>query len=896
MVISPNNKSQVLFSLLLLLAVILLGMRIISINQRGIGKAFGWSARLTTDQVVTNIDTTSPAALAGVKVGDKIIGFNDLIGFESDVQKEKLVKAFRGADVDGTYTLMVRRGNETLKFDISSAYKGSYDLRYNIIQYHIIGVIFLSFGVGILLLKPYDSLSMIFSAFLMGLSACYIPVLSGRLPIVIGSLTDVIQYSCVFVTPYLLIHFFLLFPEPIKQEWLSRCVFLLYTLFIIHAVIYLIPKYIDLFSPLLYSRNQVLRGMATNAFNAFYLVFLAAIIIGLGLLYSRFYRTNSKKNKVKMSWVLLGIVIGLPPLLLLNGLGGIVGIKFSRESAMAAGLASLIFPLTFGYAIVKHRVIDIRWVLRLSVKYILVSRIVHAIESVIIVILLYYFLLPYVIGMERMEREDSLRTAVVISIVSYSIVLWMLGMVNERITRLLDRIYFREGHYAEALLIKLTRSMSNIKEQHSLYELVAEEIMNAIHIDKVAFFLPDKMQGTVATEFGSVTSTLSPVPRLIYFVSEYRPKGRPSDLKPAGEVDYGSWVTQINGGRETPIEICYEDQASWVHQLPTDVYHALREVNSNLLVPLAHNETVYGLISIGEKLSELPYTSNDVNLILSLVAQINIVLDRIMLIKEVSHQERLKKEIEIAQGVQARLFPQDPVSRAGLEVVGSCIPARMVGGDYYDYIESSDGKLGIAIGDVSGKGISGALIMSTLRSSLRSITLDENSKPSSIVYNLNNILCHSINPDKFVTFFYCVYDRTENTITYINAGHEPPIILRNPHRNNDYDIARGNSERASSITYADNNGLVLGILENYDYEQHIIHLSEGDIFVAYTDGITEARNVLEEEYGIDRLKTVVCRHSLLPVERLKSLILEDVRKFVGDREQQDDITLIVAKV
>src|SRR5262245_3724954 len=896
MVFVTNHKSQVIFSLLLVLSIILLGMRIVSVNQRGVGKAFGWSARLAVDHVVTNIDPASPAALAGVKIGDKIIGFNDKSGFESDLQKDKLIKAFRLVAVNGKYTLKVRRGDDILKFDISSDYRGSYHLRYNIIQYHIIGVVFLGLGVGILLLKPYDRLSMIFSAFLMGLSACYIPVLSSRLPIVVGLLTDLIQYGFIFVTPYLLMNFFLLFPEPIKQNRLKISIVLLYPLYIIQTIVYLIPKYIDLYSPILYSRSQFLISMATIGFNSFYLLFLAAILIGLALLFFRFNKTNSKINKLKLSWVLLGIVIGLPPLILLNGLGQIIGIEFSHKSAMAAGLVSLVFPLTFGYAIVKHRVLDIRWVLRRSVKYILMSRIVHAIEGVVIVLLLYYFLPPFMI---RMGREDSLNTVVVISILIYTAVLWILGVVNDRITRILDRIYFREDHYAEALLIKLSRSMADIRDQQSLYELIAEEITNAIHIDKVAFFLPEKEQSAVGAEFGleTETSTLSPVSQLIYLVSENRPDCRAGVLKQSGKVVYGSWATQINCGRETPIEICYEDQSSWVHQMPKDVYHALREVNSNLLVPLTHNGAITGLISLGEKLSELPYTSNDINLILSLVAQINIVIDRIMLLKQVSHQERLKKEIEIAQSVQARLFPQGSIRDERLEVAGSCIPARIVGGDYYDYIESSDGKLGIAIGDAAGKGISGALIMSSLRSSLRSMVLTEKSQLGTILYNLNNILCHSISPDKFVTFFYCVYDKTENTITYINAGHEPPIILRSPHQNYyDYGTARDNNNRALNITYADKNGLVLGVSENYNYEQHTIHLSEGDILVAYTDGITEARNILDEEYGIDRLKAVVCQHSLLPVGMLKSLILEEVRKFIGDREQQDDITLIIAKV
>jgi sigma-B regulation protein RsbU (phosphoserine phosphatase) len=325
------------------------------------------------------------------------------------------------------------------------------------------------------------------------------------------------------------------------------------------------------------------------------------------------------------------------------------------------------------------------------------------------------------------------------------------------------------------------------------------------------------------------------------------------------------------------------------------VRNTLKEINSNILVPFGQNGTMYGMISLGEKLSELPYSSNEINVLLSIATQITVVIDRIWLLKEVSHQERLKKEIEIAQAVQTRLFPKDPMRNDGLEIIGNCIPARLVGGDYYDYIEHGDGKLGIAIGDAAGKGISGALMMSSLRSSLRSIVLNERLHLSRVVYNLNNILCDSINPDKFVTFFYCVYDQAENTITYVNAGHDPPIILRGAD-DQPGDIGKDNGGYGSDIIYADKHGVVLGVLEDYDYEQHTIHLSKGDIFLAYTDGIPEARNTLNEEYGVDRLKAVVCKHAALPVRMIKSMILEDIRNFIGDQEQQDDITLILAKV
>ena len=258
------------------------------------------------------------------------------------------------------------------------------------------------------------------------------------------------------------------------------------------------------------------------------------------------------------------------------------------------------------------------------------------------------------------------------------------------------------------------------------------------------------------------------------------------------------------------------------------------------------------------------------------------------LLRESQEKSRLESELEIAREVQRQLFPQVIPSVGGLELYGVCKPARTVSGDYYDFIELDGNRVGLVLGDISGKGISAALLMASIQSSLRAQFYNGLSRPSvagahpistaEIVRRLNRQLFESTSTEKYATFFYAVYDSHTRRLSYTNAGHLPPVLFR-----------RGGVQRLTE------GGTVVGLFSPMEYEQAIIELEPGDVFLAFTDGLTEPENIYGEEFGEERLLEVA-QHALnSPLDVLVEELYRSVNDWTGSPELQDDMTLIVAK-
>lgn len=248
-----------------------------------------------------------------------------------------------------------------------------------------------------------------------------------------------------------------------------------------------------------------------------------------------------------------------------------------------------------------------------------------------------------------------------------------------------------------------------------------------------------------------------------------------------------------------------------------------------------------------------------------------------------AEQEKLQHEIEIARQVQLRFFPQSLPPMKTLDYTGICKPALGVGGDYYDFIQLGPDKLGIAIGDVSGKGLSSALLMASLQGMLRSHAFQRAEAVAELISDMNQLLCASSDQNRYATFFYGLYNDSTRCLTYVNAGHNPPIIIRP-------------SQNSSETLRLEEGGLVIGLFKNASYQKAGVQLSKGDVLLLFTDGVSEAMNVRGEEFTEDRLVSLVRGNVQLSAVSLRDLILEQVNSFAGQAPQHDDLTLVVVKV
>jgi serine phosphatase RsbU (regulator of sigma subunit)/catechol 2,3-dioxygenase-like lactoylglutathione lyase family enzyme len=249
------------------------------------------------------------------------------------------------------------------------------------------------------------------------------------------------------------------------------------------------------------------------------------------------------------------------------------------------------------------------------------------------------------------------------------------------------------------------------------------------------------------------------------------------------------------------------------------------------------------------------------------------------LAQKLEAERQAERELEIARQVQERLFPQRMPQARTLDYAGACLPARQVGGDYYDFLDLGQQRLGLVIGDIAGKGIAAALLMANLQANLRSQCATATEQPNGLLHSVNQLFFENTADGDYATFFFSDYDDVSRRLRYANCGHLPALLLRRD----------GSLERLNATA------TVLGLFDKWDCTVEERQLCPGDTVVLYTDGATESFNDSGEEFGERRLIESLQSHRALSPPALIDSIVADVRKF-NPREQQDDITLIVGQV
>ncbi len=309
-------------------------------------------------------------------------------------------------------------------------------------------------------------------------------------------------------------------------------------------------------------------------------------------------------------------------------------------------------------------------------------------------------------------------------------------------------------------------------------------------------------------------------------------------------------------------------------------------------------------VNRGDFSHRISITSNDQ--IAALASSFNLMTESIeKLILEQKEKHRLENEITIAQEVQAQLFPRHISQLPSLEVYGFCRPARSVSGDYYDFLTIGSEKLILAVGDVSGKGISAALLMATIHSAVRAYSMEgipilrqaqavgagpalaakydpiipgAEVSPGKLLSLLNHQLYHSTPMEKYATLFLAAYDGEDRRLTFSNAGHLPPMLLG----------------ENGSIQRLEDGGTVVGLFDDISYDEGSVQLRRGDIFLAYSDGVTEPENDFGE-FGEPRLIELVQENRDLPLDRVTEIVTAAVDDWIGSAEQPDDVTLVLAR-
>lgn len=298
---------------------------------------------------------------------------------------------------------------------------------------------------------------------------------------------------------------------------------------------------------------------------------------------------------------------------------------------------------------------------------------------------------------------------------------------------------------------------------------------------------------------------------------------------------------------------------------------------SLLGVPLIVKGTLIGYLAAFDKKDGSSFHEEDRRLLSIIGSQSAQVIENARLYEEEKELIALQREMDMARQIQVNLLPDEEPEADGYRFSATNIPAKSVGGDYYDFLEFDSGRVGFCLGDITGKGMPAAMLMSNLQATFRSQAWSDPGSTSCMA-EINRMLYRSTEPNKFSTFFYGVLDTASGEISYANGGHEAPLLFRSED---------DEPERL------DPTGLLLGVMEETGYESGSVRLRPGDLLVLYSDGVTEAMNAGEEAFGREGLVEVVKKHRGAPAERITEAVLEAISNYAGEAGQSDDITLML---
>ncbi|HEX5708510.1 MAG TPA: GAF domain-containing SpoIIE family protein phosphatase [Pyrinomonadaceae bacterium] len=305
--------------------------------------------------------------------------------------------------------------------------------------------------------------------------------------------------------------------------------------------------------------------------------------------------------------------------------------------------------------------------------------------------------------------------------------------------------------------------------------------------------------------------------------------------------------------------------------------NARKQTRSELTAPIITNDEVIGVFDLESDQLDA-YTEDDRQVLMLLASQVAIIIEKAMLHEQLVEKKRLEAQLEVARHVQLSLLPPRDPDLEGFDISAYNFSTEEVSGDYYDFVNVYDDHLGLAIADVSGKGVPAALLMSFLRASLRA-AIHIGYAPNVSLAKINYLLWESIEDNQFVTAFYGVLDSTNRTLAYANAGHNPPLLL----------------DADGTARFIERGGLPLGMFRDARYYEYYLQVEPGQLLVLYTDGVTEAANAAGEEYGRERLERVVREGRDRSARALIDFLYADVLAWTGGRGADDDVTFVVIK-
>jgi len=607
-----------------------------------------------------------------------------------------------------------------------------------------------------------------------------------------------------------------------------------------------LPVHLLIYAPqiLIVLASTLLPPAAQRNVTAFAMIAISLQVAGGFILLGwRRARASNFLERRQLSLVFYGSGLGLTALFLIVVLHLIPGFWLALPEALQlilpllTFLALLISPVSFAYAFGRYRLLEVEGRLRRGTRYVLVTA----------GLLLVFFLV--ILGVSELmlsalsirSRTPTLFVALVFAIA--------FTPVQRRVQALVEGRFYPERRRLRELLRDFQAAMGALPDRRALWMRLRETLVEGLGIREVTAVLWDETTGRFSLPDGS------PAP-----------------------FEQGAGLIAALQGERRPLPLDEVAASERVFLDTVEVAWALeREVD--LFLPVAARDRLVGFLALSFEEGRLDVGAESLVMLGSLAGQAALESENLRLLEETYDKRRLEEQLAMARRVQENFLPATLPPTPGLEVATRFVPSLEVAGDYYDVLALPDGRTLLAVGDVSGKGAGAAMIMANLQASLRSMArLD--APLAEMVSGINDIIHQNTRPEQFVTFFAAVYDPAVRRLRYVNAGHNVPRLL----------------SPDGTCRQLDVGGPLLGVFPGKRYEEGALDLAPGELLLAFTDGVSEAANEADEEFGEESVVDVLDRDRARSLERLLADVERAVSSFCGARSLRDDFTLLLARV
>ena len=849
--------------LLLTLMSAYCGVYIYSITLPRKGSNDGWSAFWDGkgEPRVTGVDPKGMAT--GLQVGDEMIAINGV-----KIKDDPSILGYGGERPPGTrYTLTVRRAGELRDVVIQTI---PHEGRVQFDPYYYISLLFLVTGWLVFLLRPDDKQAWLL-ALMLGTFTGLVGNDPANLPLWLNQIATAAAAMGLLFLP-IFIHFFLIFPvpSPLLRRWprLETWVYLPYLLFILPVVIaFRAPGSNGIWM----MRYQWFR-LFVFAINPLLALYLAVGLICLLINYRAADPVARRRLRVVMS----GSAVGFFNLFLLSmgrpsGLLELMPTLWSWLGTMLFITLPLI-PLSFVYAIVRHKVIPVSLIIRRSVRYLLVSRGSMALEAIAVGLTI-VFLFRTVFDHWQLNGRLA---GVAATIVGFLIWGGAHGMHKRWLAPLIDRRFFRQSYDAQQIITELTRSLGAVTGMLKLLELVATKIQTALQTENVTIFLRDQTAGNYKSAYSCdyseaegraiVSSRIgldTSLRQYAKMIEQRSDNGQPVELEPA------DFLSERDGILAAELE-------------------TLRGVKATLMMPLVSKDGMLGLISLGPRLGDLPFSHEDERLLMSVGGPATFAIENALLVERMLEEARRRqeleaeneqraKELEEARQLQLSMLPKKLPQSPHLEIAAYMKPAAEVGGDYYDFHQSDNGTLTVVVGDATGHGLKAGTVVTAMKSLFRTFAGEDDLV---LVFNQSSRVLKEMNLRSL--FMGLTMIKLKGRRMKISSAGMPPTLI--------YRAEKGLVEEVMI------KAMPLGSISNYRYRDLECALDRGDVVVLMSDGFPERFNQDGEMFDYFRAKQSLVEAASCSPHEIVDHFVKAGDRWANGRPQNDDITFVVLKV